>query len=304
MEEILYSFEKGRIIPDAEPIVMGYEAKKALDEELKKTTPVTVGPLEPAQLFDLLQSKIDTKLSLACNTVEEYTRVIETGEIRRQTLEEQFSNLQFPYKAYDGPRLWREAALCQYMCFSVKGTVVDTPDDNYWVSKIAKWYNRKIDEGKMFPRVLACQKLTLALYDPVDEVFISLSKEGDKYIVTKSFLTYSDIIKQQEYVRRAPAKVLNNYSGLWDGERKVYTAEEIMRFEKKTLYMLFAFPTMGASWAVGNVFEFYKKHFKLFEPGAYARYNIFWNEFMDCTWFQNEGELASTIYDIKEQEEK
>lgn len=271
--EVLYSgYEKGRIIPDAEPIVLSSEEQRALAIELQKATPVNVGSLQTIELTELFQSKVNTRLTKAYNTVEEYVRVIETGEIKRPAAPTGYFP-SFPPEPYDGPRLWREAVLCQYVSFIVKGTVVDTVNDDYWIGKLAKWYDRKIDEGKMLPHVLGCFRLALALYDPVDKVFISLNKEGNKYIATKTMITYQDYV---------------DVLGHWKDGRRTYTSEEIMRFEKKTMYCLFASPTVGSSWAVGNASSFYMKHQAVLTKAGVPHIPLrqFWNEFMDYTWFQ------------------
>lgn len=293
MEEQLAKFEKGVIVPDAEPRIVP-NTQKELDESVE----VKTNPLQTVDLRELLQKHIDVPLKEAYNTVHEFVRVIETGEIKEaptwywktEALMTDEEKAQL-----DKRKQFRQATLCQYISFTVKGNIRTRPNDEYWVKKIAKWYQKQIDWGYMENRVLGVGAIDMAMWCPTHRQYVSLNPEGTKYIASR---VQAPATEEGSYKYRPATHAVMEYGGInsMTGQLHNYTIEEIEKFETRRLYYLFAFPTLMMSAADKMQALFAEK--RGVEP---LRPKEVYNLMLNTTWFVHEGEIGPTEYDVNEQ---
>lgn len=272
-----------------------------LFKALHESVPVTSTPLDWIDLTDMLQSKVKYPIKVIHNTVNEYLLDIVTREESETPnwAEQQEAMIRRIETGIAEPEdnrfLIRRARLCHFLSFMVEGSITDVFNDEYWIGKIAKWYEKAIMNDQMTLQVLSAGKIQMTLLDPVENLRVIVNKD-----VTK-FHQLPDMKNNEHSVN--PIYVAGECFIVpkYNQEPKKYTFEECKRLRKQVVYHLFACPSDQASAAVNfastivNV-DPYKKEGVLSLKALY-------NKYLNTTWFQYEGELPATKYDIKEQKD-
>lgn len=305
-EHTYAKFEKGQIEWERPKKEDGTEYT---DEELYKQVKESISiinshPLEWIELFDVLQSKFEYKLTKVENTVIEYIQDIETQSVdvhgSDKLQKEFYERMADPEKMkahIENPppvkHFYRRASLVRFFSFIVEGSVLDTFDDNYWIGKIAKWYDEKIRQGLLVPWVLSAGKLPMSLYDPVENCYVVPNASATKFNMSFEASSLS---------------VFNMYKVLGGhAEKKEYKLEDILKLRKKVMYHLFAVCSPATDAAANAIqtttWELYKKYDIKPTIEDMITYKGSYNRVLQTTWNQNEGEMPATVYDIKEQKQ-
>lgn len=299
-DEHLYAkFEKGRF----DEIELSEEARKDIAKLATESIEVNSWPLRTINLFEKLNNWVPCRTQF--NTVVEYC--VKTGYFKRKPVDprkdkvypeltqkdyERLNKKQPWYlpktrwqrlKEFFEPTLERRATLCRYATFIVKGNIKDYINDEYWTKKMAVWLKGNIDKGICRNWILGVGRLDMSLYDPINETYIVVSKDG-KTFYPNGYEAALDIKDQLQA----------NLTGVTPtGRKKQYTLEEVEKFEKRVIYYIYYFLTQKGDNELSKLGADTSRSFREIE-----------NALTGCRWSSYEGEVPSTMYDVSEQREE
>lgn len=297
-EHTYAKFEKGRL----DEIELSEQGKKDIAKLAMESIKVDSHPLRTINLFEQLNNLIPCRTQY--NTVIEYC--IKTGYFKRKPTNERRSrvypeltrkdyeklNKRQPwflpktrwqrFKEFFNPSLERRATLCRYATFIVKGNIKECISDEYWVRKLAGWLKGNIDKGICRNWILGVGRLDMSLYDPINETYIVVSKDG------KTF--YPNGYEMALEIKERMQANLNGITPV--GGKKQYTLEEVEKFEKRVIYYIYFFLSQKGDNELVKLGTDTSRSFRDIQ-----------NTLTGETWASYEGELPSTVYDVSEQKE-